>query len=189
MARPGVHHSTSAMPVDDEFWPTPAAGIVAFLIEERERILAHGSRIWEMACGNGVLCHWMQRFGFDVVATNLTDRGYGRTGVDFLTTRKTRAEVLITNPPFSKAADFIRHWWKLGARYLALLLPAAFFHAEPKRGPLFKELPPARILPLGFRLDFDGRGSPPMECSWFVWERTNRNPYPLYHPPLPRPQL
>lgn len=189
MARPSVTLSNSARRARnsaDEFWRTPPEGTAAFMIQEAERLRALGGAVWECACGDGAMAQVIEAFGFDVTATNLTARGYGRTGVDFLKARKGRARIVVTNPPFSRAAEFIRHWAKLGLDYLALLLPATFFHAGQTRGALFRELPPARILPLGFRLDFEERGAPPMECSWFIWERGNRS-LPDYGPVLLRP--
>jgi hypothetical protein len=190
MARPNASLSSPARRAlnhADEWWRTPPDGTAAFMIAEGDRLRALGGKIWECACGDGAMARVIEAFGFDVIATNLTGRGYGRSGVDFLKTRKGRARAVVTNPPFSRAVEFARHWARLGLDYLAMLLPATFFHAGQTRGHFFNhELPPARVLPLGFRLDFEARGAPPMECSWFIWERGSRG-VPGYGPVLMRP--
>jgi len=126
MARPSVTLSNNARRARnsaDEFWRTPADGTAAFMMAEAERLRDLGGAVWECACGDGAMARVIEAFGFEVTATNLTARGYGRTGVDFLKARKGRARIIVTNPPFSRAAEFIRHWAKLGLDYLALLLP------------------------------------------------------------------
>ena len=51
--------------------------------------------------------------GFEVVSTDLIDRGYGRGGHDFLADNTTLADHIITNPPYGPerglAAKFVAH--------------------------------------------------------------------------------
>ena len=41
-------------------------------------------KVWEPACGGGHLSKRMKQFGAIVTSTDLYDRGYGDTGIDFL---------------------------------------------------------------------------------------------------------
>ena len=72
--------------------------------------------IWECACGNGNLVYALRNRGYSVLATDIKDRGCGLSGVDFLKadpiklfTRHMRPCVIITNPPYSFATEFIEH--------------------------------------------------------------------------------
>lgn len=84
--------------------------------------------IWECACGTGNLAERLRQQGFDVIASDLKDRGYGLVGKDFLlTTRKNVSsfvKIILTNPPYSLANDFILHALDIlpeGGVYIALM--------------------------------------------------------------------
>lgn len=152
---------------------TEEAGTLALIAREGRRMAHISRRVWEPACGRGRMARVLQAAGYDVTASDLIDRGYGCGGVDFLTTRNLGAPVIITNPPYGPLVEaFIRHAYALGAGYLALLVKADFFQAAGKaaRHLLFSELPPTRIHPLGWRLDWTGEGRPVMNCVWLVWD-------------------
>lgn len=127
---------------------------------------------WECACGDGALSKVLQAAGVKVLSTDLYDRGFGRSGQDFLKIMKMPADCdICTNPPFDLAEEFIRHAvLTLKPRRLFLLLKSTYWSAE-KRIALWEECKPTWDLPLTFRLDFTGGGSPTMELSWFCWER------------------
>ena len=67
------------------------------------------NKVWECACGNGNLAKCLERNSLEVIATDLKDRGYGVSGVDFLQETKARSSVILTNPPYSLANEFILH--------------------------------------------------------------------------------
>lgn len=149
----------------DDFYPTPPEATEALLTLN----LWGGSRkVWEPACGDGAISRVLARAGNDVVSTDLIDRGFGTGGVDFLKATSLLAPIVITNPPFKLAEQFIRHALDLGAETVAMLLKMTFWNAA-KRIPLFEEHPPAIIAPLTWRLDFTGGGAPTMDCGWAVW--------------------
>ncbi len=132
---------------------------------------------WECACGDGALSRVLQAAGVRVLSTDLYDRGFGRSGQDFLKIMKMPADCdICTNPPFDLAEDFIRHAiLTLKPRRLFLLLKSTYWSAE-RRLALWEECKPSWNCPLTFRLDFTGAGSPTMELSWFVWEREPQYP-------------
>lgn len=154
-----------------EFHPTPGGAGEALLAHYR----AKGRplvKAWECACGAGHLTKVLKAGGAAVLSTDLFDRGYGTSGQDFLKIAQMPAADcdVITNPPFSLAEEFIRHSvLDLKAPRTFLLLKSTYFHAA-KRLPLWNECRPSWNLPLTFRLDFTGGGSPTMELSWFVWD-------------------
>ena len=72
---------------------------------------------WECACGNGNLAKVLVQRDYRVISTDLKNRGYGKSGVDFLKHNgkfkladgTVTPEIIITNPPYSHATEFIEH--------------------------------------------------------------------------------
>lgn len=151
-----------------DFYPTPpecTQALVDFLGLLREYV------IWEPACGEGHISEVLKFNGYKVISTDLYDRGYGDGIEDFLTSAGKECDMIITNPPFSLAEDFIRKCLSLGKPF-ALLLKSQYWHSA-KRRDLFFEHKPAWVLPLTWRPDFEfGKrgGSPTMEAMWVVWD-------------------
>jgi hypothetical protein len=184
-----------------QFFGTPEIAPLAFLAVEGRRLFSLSRRVWECASGEGHFSRVLAAHGFSVVSTDIRSgpRIHGTGGVDFLTTRKARAPVIITNPPYGpEAAAFVRHARALGVVYIALLLPSTFFQMSAANAQLFLDLPPTRIWPFAFRLDFTRQGkTPPVFHAMFVWDwsprpreprREFRNNGALLMPPLQRPE-
>jgi len=133
------------------------------------------SRIWEPACGSGTMSEVLTRNGHIVVSTDIRKTGFGYSGLDFLTIGPTKTfDAIITNPPFTDADKFIINSLDK-APIVALLLKSQFWHGK-KRYTLFKNNPPAWILPLTWRPDFlaetrktNKPANPTMEVAWSVW--------------------
>jgi hypothetical protein len=65
-------------------------------------------QVWECACGQGHLAKRLIELGYNVVATDLIDRGYGRGDVNFfLEDIPSGVNTILTNPPYKYAADFV----------------------------------------------------------------------------------
>lgn len=170
---------------DHDFYPTPADCTRALIAAEESWICE--KPVWEPACGDGAIARVLEEEALcRVVATDLIDRGYGEGGVDFLAARELLAPFIVTNPPFSVAAQFISHALEtLKAPYLALLLKATYWHAAG-RLPLYERRPPSAIYPLTWRPDFLNKGAPTMDVAWVVW-RPVAWPHTVYKP-LARPK-
>lgn len=172
-----------------DFYPTPPDVTVALLeFLEKQGHIDTAAAIWEPACGTGAMAEVMKWRGYDVFCTDLHPNGYGHPiPVDFLGDAHYDHwnEWIITNPPFSLAEKFIRRALELDKPF-AFLLKSQFWHAK-SRLTLFRDHPPAYVLPLTWRPDFlQGAkgGSPTMECLWTVW--LGNDCITEYHP-LPRP--
>lgn len=164
-----------------DFYPTPPDVTCALL-----DFLRIGDRkvIWEPACGEGHMVDAMRERGYAVIGTDI------RSGTDFLTDDCPGGfDWIITNPPFSKADDFIRRCAKYSVPF-ALLLKSQYWHAR-KRVPLFQSVTPSYVLPLTWRPDFmfkqRGGGSPLMDVMWCVWYPDFK--YPTQYIPLERPKV
>jgi hypothetical protein len=78
-----------------EFYPTPPEATRALLSVE-----SFEGDIWEPACGDGAISKVLKASGYQVVSTDLIDRGYGAGGHNFLKSNTPLAKNIITNPPY-----------------------------------------------------------------------------------------
>lgn len=176
---------------DADLYPTPEDAVQVILNADPPPA---GCLVYEPACGNGKMAWVIQQAGYEVMASDIRDTGYGEAGVDF---RKWRGQVpaIITNPPFVYAEEFIRRAVSQ-ADYVALLLKSNFFNTDG-RASLWEHFTPAGVYPVCWRIAFleEERGkSPLMDCNWYVWKRGQkiqgmkplRRPkvFPKYEPPL-----
>lgn len=124
-------HTTKGREQDD-FYATDPVALERLLDGCSDWLLdiftdAKDTAVWECACGNGNLADKLLHRRFNVWATDLKDRGYGMSGVDFLQTTRTPEDginVIITNPPYSLANEFILHALDIlpeGGVYVALM--------------------------------------------------------------------
>ena len=160
----------------DDFYPTPPRGISALLDVEK-----FDGPIWEPACGDGAISRVLCEHGYDVVSTDLVDRGYGQSNVDFLLEWRPRAPNIVTNPPFKLAVPFVRNAVALSTGKVAMLLKIAFLGGI-ERGAMFRETPLARCWVFSQRLSFQPGGSTAarslegggmMAFAWFVWDHAH----------------
>ena len=148
-----------------DFYPTPPEPTVALI----PKITHWPHTIWEPACGDGGIGKPLERAGFNVIGTDLVDRGYGRGSVDFLKTQLRLADAIITNPPFGKlVTSFISHALDLETPYIAMLVNVNLWHAA-RRTKLWSRRVPEAIYALCWRPDFTGADAPYFNCVWTVW--------------------
>ena len=157
--------------------------------------------IWENACGEGHLSKELIKNGYDVVSTDLIDRGYGIGGIDFFKCDKPKAINIVTNPPYAFAQEWVEHSLEIlhNGSKLALFLPIQFLESA-ERKTMFMKTPPVRIHVFSGRIlcgingnfystDKEGNivynknGKPKRMSSakcyaWFVWEVGNYNNKP-----------
>lgn len=172
-----ANHRKSGVGVDgenrekDDYYPTPPEAVEALL-----RVEKFQGAIWEPACGEGAISEVLKATGYEVVSTDLVDRGYGQYPIDFLMEWKSLAPNVITNPPFKMALDFVEKSLQLTTGKVALLLRLAFLEGI-ERGEMYKRTPIARVHVFSKRITMQrGRqatekdGSGMVAFAWFVWE-------------------
>jgi hypothetical protein len=157
----------------DDFCATSPEGTAALLEVER-----FDGPIWEPACGDGAMSRVLESAGYQVVSTDLVNRGYGTPRVDFLMEPRALAPNIVTNPPFKLLTPFMRHALALSPRKLALLLRLQCLEGVERRA-IYESAPLARVWVFSARLaiqrgggDSTGRGT--MAFAWFVWDRDHR---------------
>lgn len=109
----------------DDLYETPAICVDAAI---RAGIFADVvGPVWEPCAGRGAIARILTAQGVAVVAQDLVLHPgrdpYIETGIDFLMERSAPegCSVIITNPPFKLADEFIRHGLGLGCRVIVLL--------------------------------------------------------------------
>lgn len=169
-----------------DYDPTPADATAAFLAAEGDRIRQIGGRVWEPAVGGGHMACELQRHGFDVVGSDIVDRGWPGTIVrpfyswtgDPADMGQAPADIIITNPPYNEvnARDgqgrWLAHIEALGVRYAAMLLNWDWIAARMNgMDELHDRFPVSRAYVCTWKIDFRGGGSPPQRNGWLVWDR------------------
>lgn len=107
------------------------------------------------------------------MASDLYDRGYGETELDFLTTNRT-VDHIITNPPYKLAQPFVEHALSCATGKVAMLLKLNFLEGQA-RHKFFKRTPLKAVYVFSRRISFDkgdepGKGNGLLAYAWYVWE-------------------
>lgn len=160
--------------VNDYYATEPRAAVLLMEVEK------FAPAIWECACGEGHLSKELENAGYQVYSTDLIDRGYG--GVqDFLQSKAPPFPGfdIITNPPYSKAAEFVDHAMAMidPGHKVAMFLKLQFLEGK-QRKELFRKWPPKVVYVSSSRLhcamngDFEKYGkSNAIAYAWYVWEK------------------
>jgi predicted RNA methylase len=181
---PFLHANDAAMGVSDykraelDHYPTPTdvtEALIPFL-------LTHASidqRMWEPACGTGIMSDVLSDYYPDVVSSDIKDYGYPKMlpgSTNFFSFDTTTAGAIVTNPPYGKLAEaFIRKALELtgpSKGVVAMLLRNEYDSASTRKH-LFKDHPAfARKVILTWRPRWiaDSSGAPRHNYAWFIWD-------------------
>ena len=156
----------------DDFYPTPSWATHALMENESFK-----GTILECACGDGAMSKILEQYN-PVISSDLYDRDYGTTGVDFLATTE-QYDNIITNPPFNSAESFVLHAYKLSKNKFALLLRLAFLESAKRQTNIFNIIPPCRVWVFSERITFypkdkEKKGTGTTAYAWFVWDKENK---------------
>lgn len=168
-------HSVCGVAIDkenrekDDFYSTPPEGTRALLAVEKFE-----GPIWEPACGEGHISKVLIESGYEVISSDLVERGYGESRVDFLMEWTPRAPNIITNPPFKNSTSFIKKALSLSTGKIALLMRLQALEGA-ERAAVYRESPLARVHVFSRRLTLLKNGNPidstgMMAIAWFVFE-------------------
>lgn len=141
--------------------------------------------IWEPACGMGHISQALINEGFNVISTDLIDRGYrpGCYGWDynFLSEENNHTSMhIITNPPYKFAQEFVEKSIEImedGA--LCCMLMKLTFLEGKKRYDMFQKYPPKHLLVFSNRINCalggDFETTPKLggavAYGWYIWEK------------------
>lgn len=164
----------------NDFYSTNPESLEIFLKAlERDGFELH-KRVWECACGMGHLSEVLKSKGYDVASTDLINRGYGTTGVDFLfdTLLNVWNGDILTNPPYKYAKQFVEHALDIigNGYYVIMFLKIQFLEGKDRRK-LFDKYPPKYVYINSARQTcyIDGNMDKKMSSAicfcWFIWEK------------------
>ena len=159
---------------EHDYYATPPEAV-----EELLKVEKFTKKVWECACGEGHISKVLEAHGYEVISTDLIDRGFGEGYVDFLKTEKTNIPFdIVTNPPYKFAKEFAEKAIEVIAdgRKVAMLLKIQFLESV-KRRELFDKHPPMKIYVFSRRVgcalngDFEATANRAMCFAWFVWQK------------------
>ena len=163
---------------EHDFYPTPPIATEALLSVER-----FSGSIRECACGDGAISKVLEAHGYEVKSSDLVDRGYGESPVDFMGVPVSASVAnVVTNPPYSLAEEFVGQALRVTSEKVAMLLKLTFLESERRRR-LFESTPLARVHVFSKRLTLMRNGAMVgsggmIAFAWFVWEHGyNGRPY------------
>ena len=169
------NHSSANREVNDYYATDPVA--LELLLEKE----TFSENVWECACGEGHLSEVLKQHGYNVLSTDLIDRGYGNGGVDFLTDVRQFDGDIITNPPYKYAKEFVEHAIQsvtYGHR-VCMFLRLNFLEGKSRRK-LFETAPPEYIYVSSQRINCCKNGdfskerranSSAVAYAWFIWRK------------------
>ena len=157
---------------EQDYYATDPRAVELLLEQE-----AFSYRIWEPACGEGHISEVLKRHGHGVYSTDLVDREYGDTGIDFLECKTTYVNGdIITNPPYKYAREFVEKALELvtEGHKVAMFVKLTFLEGQARRE-LFRKYPPTTVYVSSSRLECGKNGvftgvSAVAYC-WIVWEK------------------
>ena len=153
----------------DDYYATPTNATEALLDVE-----SFDGSIYEPCCGEGHISKVLEQKGYDVESSDLIDRGFGKSNIDFLLEYEKRQNI-ITNPPFKNALEFAQNSIWIADKKVALFLKLTFLEGLARRK-FFDTYPPIRIWIFSKRLSMLKNGKKSynsgMICmAWFIWEK------------------
>jgi predicted RNA methylase len=162
-----------------DLYETPPVATEALL-----RVESLPQRIWEPAAGRGAIVRALRAAGHEVVASDIRTYDFDLDfESDFLAATKAPAgiELLLTNPPYGRAGEFVTQALRLCPRVIMLCRLA--FLESARRAPILDTGQLARIhvfkrrLPMMHRHGWTGpRASSAMAFGWFIWNRDHVGP-------------
>lgn len=168
-------HSHKKRAEDDFYATDPKAAEILLQVEPDL------NNIWECACGEGHLAKVFADAERLACATDIVDRGYvyqGFNGFNFFDAKLPWGGDIVTNPPYSKAKEFVKKALELvnNDRKVCMFLRIQFLESK-QRWELFKDNPPIRIWVFTNRMkcarngEFDDKWSSAQCYAWFVWQK------------------
>lgn len=167
--------------VDNDFYATDPSSTRGLL----DAVTFEGNRFLEPCCGQGHIVKVIKEYypNADITAIDIEDRGFGTSGIDFLTYQSDELfDNVITNPPFVLAQEFIEHSLDLvkdGGK-VAMFLKVQFLEGT-KRKEFFDKAPLKYVYVFRARQSPWMNGSPVDEkgkkwsstmCfAWFIFEK------------------
>tara|TARA_Y100001937_G_C6909236_1_gene236805 strand:- start:2 stop:556 length:555 start_codon:yes stop_codon:yes gene_type:complete len=163
-----IGHNANNDREENDFYPTPINATQSLL--DRQKF---DGNIWECACGDGAMSELLIKSGYDVYSSDLIDRGYGETGIDFLQSTK-QVDNIVTNPPFNLATEFTTHAFTLARKKVVMLSKVSYLEGLKRRKEIFDKKKLEKVLIFSRRVPFKKKGDTIakglMAFGWFIYD-------------------
>lgn len=165
----------SCVRVPSDFYATSPRAVDALAYAGK---LPDSNKVWECAVGQGDLAEALKRHGYEVISTDLHNRGYCEGGTDFLETKVLLAPCILTNPPYSLMTEFCTHAIGLGAEEIYMFLKLQFLEGKRRYREIFSKYPPSEILQFIDRMTVARNGdwktpdkNSAIAFCWMIWRK------------------
>lgn len=179
------NHSDKEREIND-FYATPPIAtkkLIEHLKNKYPKLIEQ--TIWEPACGKGHIAEEFIKSGYNVLSTDLIDRGFGNCGeeYDFLKIENNLCKEgncsIVTNPPYKYAQEFVEKSMELldNGSLCCMLLKLTFLEGK-KRAQMFKKYPPHEVLVFSERINCNHGGNftekdqgigGAVAYAWYIW--------------------
>lgn len=172
------NHTDKKREVNDYYATDPKALEIFLDKLIKDKIYLH-KNIWECACGEGHLSKVLIQKGYNVLSTDLIERGFGEHNIDFLKVEnKNISYDILTNPPYKYAKEFVEKALEIqkDGYYTVMFLKIQFLEGQARKQ-LFNEYPPKYIYVNSARQicyingDMSKKMSSATCYCWYVWEK------------------
>lgn len=147
-------------------------------IDELLKYETFNKEIWENACGKGHLSERLKKYGYNVLSTDLIDRGYQDIQIDFLSDATyTFQGDIITNPPYKYCKEWILKSLNSipNGNKVALFLKLQTLESQKRYEEIFSKYPPKAVYVFVKRIECakngEFKGTSAVCYAWFVWEK------------------
>lgn len=174
----GARNGAKIIREENDFYATHPQATRDFLDILKKDKVKLSPFIWECACGQGDMAKVFREYGFNVYATDLIDRGYGLTGIDFLTSDYLTDCDIFTNPPFKLAEEFAYRGNEIltNNHYFGLFVKIQFLESKSRKI-LFEKFKPKYIYVYSERQqcsrngDFENFKAKTQAYIWVIWQK------------------
>ena len=177
------NHSDIIREIDD-FYATPPVATTVLIKYLNTNYTGYKKDVfWEPACGKGHISEEFHKAGYNIISTDLIDRGYGCCGneYDFLSDENTLTNChIVTNPPYKYAQQFVEKAMDVmeDGKLCCMLLKLTFLEGT-KRYEMFKKYPPKHIIVFANRINCAHSGDfektpeygGAVGYAWYIWEK------------------
>lgn len=166
-----------------DFYSTPIESIKTLL--NNIDLSNYGNDVLEPSAGNGNICKVFKEYypDKDLTAVELREEEYNnlcRLNIDDVIINsyyniRDKFDIIIGNPPYSEAQEFIEHSFELLKEngILIFLLRTNFLESK-KRYEFWKKYPLSKLYTLSKRPSFTGKGTDATSYSWFIWDKSTK---------------
>lgn len=180
LAQNGISR-TAEREINDYYATDPRA------MEELLKYESFNHDIWEPACGEGNLPEVLKKHGFNVLSTDLIDRGYPDEILDFLKNDRKFDGDIITNPPFKYTIEFIKKSLEAipDGNKVAMFLKINYLSGKQRYREIYSKFPPYRVYVFSSRIACSKNNTPEgfkggaMDYVWMIWEKGKYSPTEL----------